>query len=235
MGIAVWGAAVGALLGFILGDFSEFGFFAGGVLGGGMGAWLRKILRREIEDAVRRALPTGDMPAAPPVQMPPPSPVSPRRPAETARVVSASDAPLAAPAQEPAVPDAAVAPVPQAGAAVPLSHAQADPGPLALMIGKVRGWLLGGNTIVRVGIVILFLGLVFLVRFAAMAGLFPIETRLALVGAAGVALLAIGLGSGPRVRPSPCPCRAGALPCSISSFLPRRVDMACCCCSRPSP
>ncbi|MCC6481337.1 MAG: DUF2339 domain-containing protein [Sphingomonadaceae bacterium] len=193
MGIAVWGAAVGALLGFILGDFSEFGFFAGGVLGGGMGAWLRKILRREIEDAVRRALPTGDMPAAPPVQMPPPSPVSPRRPAETARVVSASDAPLAAPAQEPAVPDAAVAPVPQAGAAVPLSHAQADPGTLALMIGKVRGWLLGGNTIVRVGIVILFLGLVFLVRFAAMAGLFPIETRLALVGAAGVALLAIGL------------------------------------------
>ena len=67
------------------------------------------------------------------------------------------------------------------------------PGPISVFMDKVRDWLFGGNTIVRAGIVILFLGLVFLVRFAAVAGLFPIEARLSLVAAVGVALLAIGL------------------------------------------
>jgi uncharacterized membrane protein len=55
-----------------------------------------------------------------------------------------------------------------------------------------RDWLLGGNTIVRVGLVILFIGLSFLASYAASAGIFPIEFRLAGIGAAGIALLAVG-------------------------------------------
>ncbi|MDR2838888.1 MAG: DUF2339 domain-containing protein, partial [Azonexus sp.] len=56
----------------------------------------------------------------------------------------------------------------------------------------IRDWFLRGNPIVRAGLVILFIGLSFLVRYAAQIGLLPIELRLAAVGAAGVALLVIG-------------------------------------------
>ncbi|HXH15728.1 MAG TPA: DUF2339 domain-containing protein [Sphingomonas sp.] len=59
-------------------------------------------------------------------------------------------------------------------------------------VAAARGWLFGGNTIVRLGVVILFVGLSFLASYAAAAGLFPIELRLALVGAFGIALLVIG-------------------------------------------
>lgn len=55
-----------------------------------------------------------------------------------------------------------------------------------------KNWLLGGNTIVRVGLVILFIGLSFLASYAASAGLFPVEFRLAIVAAAGIALLVVG-------------------------------------------
>ncbi|RZM07046.1 MAG: DUF2339 domain-containing protein, partial [Sphingomonas sp.] len=54
------------------------------------------------------------------------------------------------------------------------------------------GWLFGGNTIVRLGLVILFVGLSFLASYAAAAGLFPIEFRLAVVGLFGISLLGIG-------------------------------------------
>jgi len=48
------------------------------------------------------------------------------------------------------------------------------------------------NTIVKVGLVMLFLGLVFLARFAAENVTVPLEVRLAGIGATGVALLVIG-------------------------------------------
>ncbi len=51
-----------------------------------------------------------------------------------------------------------------------------------------RDWLLGGNTVVRVGILILFFGVAFLLKYAADSNLLPIELRLA-----GVALGACGL------------------------------------------
>ena len=55
-----------------------------------------------------------------------------------------------------------------------------------------KGWLLGGNTIVRVGLVILFIGLSFLARYAAVSGLLPVEFRLAAIAAVGIALLVFG-------------------------------------------
>ncbi len=58
--------------------------------------------------------------------------------------------------------------------------------------GFAKGWLLGGNTIVRVGLVILFIGLSFLARYAAVSGLLPVELRLAAIGAVGIALLVFG-------------------------------------------
>jgi uncharacterized membrane protein len=53
-------------------------------------------------------------------------------------------------------------------------------------------WLTGGNTVVRAGVVVLFIGLSFLAKYAAENSMFPVELRLALVGAAGLALLVTG-------------------------------------------
>lgn len=53
-------------------------------------------------------------------------------------------------------------------------------------------WLFGGNTIVRVGLLVLFLGLAFLVKYGVEHQLIPVELRVAAVGAAGLALLIVG-------------------------------------------
>lgn len=85
------------------------------------------------------------------------------------------------------------------GATAPVNAAQPKIiGPKAVeraltsAVDAAKGWLLGGNTIVRVGLVILFIGLSFLARYAAVSGLLPVEFRLAAIAAAGIALLAVG-------------------------------------------
>lgn len=50
-------------------------------------------------------------------------------------------------------------------------------------------WFTDGNTFVRIGIIILFMGMTFLIRYAIDNDLLPIEIRLAAVAAAGIALL----------------------------------------------
>jgi uncharacterized membrane protein len=70
----------------------------------------------------------------------------------------------------------------------------APPKPNALenAINAAVAWLTGGNTVVRAGIVVLFIGLSFLAKYAVDNALFPVELRLALVGVAGLALLVTG-------------------------------------------
>ncbi len=60
------------------------------------------------------------------------------------------------------------------------------------LIKAVRGWLFGGNTIVRVGIIVLFFGVAFLLKYAADNSLLPIEFRLVGVALAATALLIAG-------------------------------------------
>lgn len=50
----------------------------------------------------------------------------------------------------------------------------------------------GGNTLVRVGITVLFIGVAFLLKYATDHGFVPIELRLAGVAAGGIALLVLG-------------------------------------------
>ena len=57
---------------------------------------------------------------------------------------------------------------------------------------RAQKWLLGGNTVLRVGVVLLFLGLAFLLRYATEGMVVPIEARYAGVGLAAVALLGLG-------------------------------------------
>ncbi|WP_339544937.1 DUF2339 domain-containing protein [Pseudomonas sp. RA_35y_Pfl2_P32] len=55
-----------------------------------------------------------------------------------------------------------------------------------------RDWLFGGNTVLRVGVVLLFFGLAFLLRYATEGMVVPIELRYAGVAAAALALLGLG-------------------------------------------
>lgn len=182
MGIIIWAAVAGALLNWMASDFSAFGFVLGAMMGAVMGAWLRSALRLEIRMAVERAV-AG---LAPP-------------PAPEREVTEPPARPLPEPiASAPVAPEPAAfrpaAPAPPIPATEPVIAYEAPaPGLIEVQLAKARDWLLGGNTIVRAGLAILFLGLVFLARLAVSAGFFPIEARLATVGLFGVALLVIGL------------------------------------------
>jgi uncharacterized membrane protein len=56
----------------------------------------------------------------------------------------------------------------------------------------VKRWVIGGNPIVKVGVLILFLGLAFLLRYVAENTVVPVELRYAGVALAGVGLLVAG-------------------------------------------
>jgi uncharacterized membrane protein len=67
-----------------------------------------------------------------------------------------------------------------------------QPSPIERAIDLAQGWLLGGNTVLRVGVVLLFLGLAFLLRYATEGVVVPVEFRYAGVAASAVALLGLG-------------------------------------------
>ncbi|MDH5538733.1 MAG: DUF2339 domain-containing protein [Rhizobacter sp.] len=60
------------------------------------------------------------------------------------------------------------------------------------LLAGVKGWIFGGNTIVKVGVGILFIGLAFLAKYATEHVDVPIEVRLAGIGGVALALLAVG-------------------------------------------
>jgi uncharacterized membrane protein len=66
------------------------------------------------------------------------------------------------------------------------------PGLIERGIDYAKNWLFGGNTLVRSGIVILFIGISFLIKYAAEHTQVPIELRLAGIILAGIALLVVG-------------------------------------------
>ena len=68
----------------------------------------------------------------------------------------------------------------------------AEPNFIEKGIAAAKDWLLGGNTLVRSGIVILFIGISFLLKLAVDNDYIPIELRLAAVALSGIALLVIG-------------------------------------------
>jgi uncharacterized membrane protein len=56
----------------------------------------------------------------------------------------------------------------------------------------IRRWLVGGNTIVKFGVAILFIGLAFLAKYAVEHTRLPPEVRLAAIGFAAIVLLGFG-------------------------------------------
>ncbi len=140
--------------------------------------------------------------------VPPSATLPPRPPAQPAAARADAPASLSAPAPAPApAPVRTAAPVPVPAAlhasetpAAPAPAPSAPPTPpkprepdfVERAFRAARDWLLGGNTVVRVGIVVLFFGVAFLLKYAADNNMLPIEFRLAGTALAAAALLAIG-------------------------------------------
>ena len=207
----IWGVIWGAILGGILPRyFGVENVWIGALLGLAAGWSLRRaartLIRTEVEAA--RAQLKKEMEAARPITQPPvASHAAP--PVKEAAKTEMSDEMLDAllslsdnslPASEPPREATATAPpkaAPQPPAA-PRSAARRE-SPRHLPVAESENvftsalqWFMQGNPVVRVGLVILFIGLSFLARYAAQVGLFPIELRLAGIGAVGIALLAVG-------------------------------------------
>ncbi|WP_269502940.1 DUF2339 domain-containing protein [Burkholderia sp. IMCC1007] len=100
-----------------------------------------------------------------------------------------ADAAARAPIDAPATTARAAATAPPAPSAPLTPH---EPDIVERAFRAARDWLLGGNTVVRVGIIVLFFGVAFLLKYAADNNLLPIEFRLAGTALAAAALLAIG-------------------------------------------
>lgn len=138
-------------------------------------------------------------PAAPVIREPLPLPAPPLEPTEPAM----PEAIAAAEAAEPAatVPEPALmqpsAPLPPVKEALPprLPHpprVPREPDFLEKQVTAAKVWLFGGNTVARVGVLLLFLGLAFLLRYASERVTIPIELRYAAVGLVGIVLQIIG-------------------------------------------
>ncbi len=83
--------------------------------------------------------------------------------------------------------------VPQSPAATPRPARPASaPSPIDQAISAAQNWLFGGNTVVRLGMLILFFGVSFLLKFAADNQLLPIEARLAGLSLGAAAIFIVG-------------------------------------------
>ena len=83
-----------------------------------------------------------------------------------------------------------------AAEAVPLppepEAAKPPPPPPPRKPNPITAWLTGGNTIARVGLLILFIGFAFLLKYAADHQMLPVELRVAGVAIGGIVLLVLG-------------------------------------------
>jgi uncharacterized membrane protein len=183
---------IGLVLGIALFSDSGVGWFAGGALGAVIGATLGLVLgalrqQKELTAALKQlrselqALRSASSPppaaaaAAAPLTAPPPPELPPTYAREPAG--AASERPWPAAAAPPPVPALA-------------------PDALEQFLGRVfdlaRGWIFGGNPLLRVGSVVLFLGLAFALRLAAQFDVIPVGLWYAGVALSGFVILAIG-------------------------------------------
>ncbi len=113
-------------------------------------------------------------------------------------------APPAEAAPEPAAPVVEPTPAPASGSVptvvsvvatvAPSGPEIAPPPPLPRPdpLAPIKAWLFGGNTIVKAGVGILFIGLAFLAKYASEHVQVPVEFRLAGIGGVALVLLVLG-------------------------------------------
>jgi len=195
---AAWSDGFGALIGAALGGLLVRSLQQGRLIAG---------LQQAVKDlqALRGAAADRSAPQRAAAEPTPESPVgtADERPAAIrplpASVVSAAVPPPPVPA---AAATPVVVPAAQARGAAQPPAAQANTGrkavlpppasPLQDPLAPIKRWLFGGNTIVKLGVGILFIGLAFLAKFASERVQVPVELRLAAIAAVAVALLVVG-------------------------------------------
>ena len=173
------GLVAGALVGLI-----EWGWYGAVVLG--FFGWLVGL----IVGSMRKTSPPPPIERADPLE---------RRVARLEEEVRELKARIGVAAWEAAMP-APVAPLPPiaeeivspAPVAAPAQAGAQSPPPEPPKPNPFIAWLTGGNAIARVGLVVLFTGLAFLLKYAVEHQVLPVELRVAAVAAAGVALLIFG-------------------------------------------
>lgn len=216
--MVIWGIIWGALLGATLNNMYGFGWIPGAIVGALAGLTLRYSVRNEIARKIEAAKLVQPIFIADPksnAQTTVPAvtlqrsgnvePVATRADGTTDSVVTAmpdavtaskpmvADSPINATAASAASTAANVSANVSANAAyVPPAKVPAVPNVIEIAFAAALKWLTGGNTVVRAGVVVLFIGLSFLAKYAAENSMFPVELRLALVGAVGLALLLTG-------------------------------------------
>jgi len=180
--MVLWGAIWGAVLGLLWPGYAEFPqLVVGGLLGALAGWSLRGVLRKEV--ARLQAVAAAGI-SAPPTMARPPAEAAPREAAVQPTAPAATTLP-------PAVAAATPTPTPTPA---PLSAAPPrEPNPIEALTLRARDWLLGGNTVVRMGVLVLFVGLAFLAKYAVDNALLPPQLRLAFIAGAGIALFVFGL------------------------------------------
>lgn len=201
---AIWGALISALVSNHNGDWE---WIVGAILGALAGWTLRKAVRSEVARLAKQQpsqVAASTVPAPAYVSAPVPSPVQTQEATiaqplaatveAVAQQAAASDslqsATQIATTETPAKADALPAQV--AGALEPAPKEPPTPNAIESLVARAKDWLLGGNTVARVGAIVLFIGLSFLAKWAADNALFPPEARLAAIGLAGIALLVQG-------------------------------------------
>ncbi|QID16741.1 DUF2339 domain-containing protein [Nitrogeniibacter mangrovi] len=200
---------IGLVVGGWLGAWGSVEDLVGGViLGGLVGCVVQLVLRRPRADAGRiEALEArvGELERALEA-LKPAGMAAPVPPAETA--AAAAPPPVVAPepspsmaAVEPEWPEPVIEPAPPARvrrrgidvlAGATSAPVAGEPSTLDALYARARAWLLGGNTVVRVGLLVLFFGLAFLARYAVEHSLLPVELRLSGIAAGAIALLVVG-------------------------------------------
>ena len=184
--MVIWGAIWGLILGFLWpGHDSDVQAVVSALAGAIAGYSLRRAIRSETalqrttlvaEQALSAAAqPSTVAPDAIDAVIPAPQPVPVPMP------VSVSVATESTESTESTVPMA------------PSTASAAGPSVGARIFNRAKAWLFGGNTIVRMGVLVLFVGLAFLAKYAADNALLPPELRLAGIALAGVTLFAAGV------------------------------------------
>ncbi|HTL25525.1 MAG TPA: DUF2339 domain-containing protein, partial [Burkholderiales bacterium] len=109
---------------------------------------------------------------------------------EPAAAIAVMPAPVAEPV--PIAPEPVPEPAPATSAATAGITPAPEPAAPPAEPNFILKWFTGGNTLVRVGIVILFIGVAFLIRYASEHVDVPIEMRLAGVAIGAIVLLVLG-------------------------------------------
>ena len=189
-----------AILGGILGGFFSYGFgiMSGWIPGALLGYLLASVLdlRKQLnalkQDVTRlgkaETRPTQAVPSRP---MPATAQAAPPRPAEAAVPATVTPAPEVSPAAKSAVVMQAAVHEVKSSRAAPRAEASATVDEPAIL-RYLKAYFSGPNILARMGVIVLFFGVAFLLKYAAERSEISVEFRLMGVAIASIVMLIIG-------------------------------------------